>query len=123
MRSAPGFALLETVFAWAILCMAITGLVIILNTSLETANTLNQERDIRHELESRLARLRVDLRREFREQSTHRGVIYVEEIFPEDIATSDHTVLEGYKRIKVTAKWQDRHGSQQREASFLVFTP
>lgn len=123
MRSTSGFALLETVFAWAILSMAIVGLVIVLKTSLETANTLHRERDIRQELENRLARLRIDPRGEFRDESAHGGVTYIEEIFPEDVATSNHTVLEGYKRIKATAKWRDHRGPQQRDASFLVFAP
>ncbi len=121
--STSGFALLETVFAWAILAMAIIGLIIVLKTSLETANRSQRERDIHQELENRLARLRVDPRTEFREESTHLGVTYIEETFPENVIKFDHSALNGYRRIKVTAKWQDRHGPQQRDASFLVFAP
>lgn len=123
MRSTSGFALLETVFAWAILAVAVTGLIIVLKTSLETANRSHQEREIQHQLESRLARLQIDPRKEFREELTHLGVTYIEESFPADDLKSDYSRLSGYRRIKVTAKWQDQRGPQQRDASFLVFAP
>jgi len=116
-----GFTLLETIIALGIFATAIMGLLITLKISVDTAKTLRREREIRHELENRLARLRIDPRREFRQESSLDpiGVTYIEEIVPEQIVKSDHTVLEGYRRIRVIAKWQ----GQQREASFLLFAP
>lgn len=116
------FTLLETVIALGILASAIMGLLITLNTSLEAAKALRREREIRNELENRLARLRVDARKEFRQEfpPDKMGVRYVEEIVPEKVIRSDHTVLEGYQRIRVIAKWYE---DEEREASFLIFAP
>ncbi|PWU07620.1 MAG: hypothetical protein C5B47_05825 [Verrucomicrobia bacterium] len=124
-RIAFGFTLLETVIALGILATAIMGLLITLKSTVDTVKTLQQESEIRHELENRLARLQIETRRELHQESAPNpsGISYIEEISPQDVIKSDHTTLNGYRRLKVTAKWEDQRGSQQREASFLVFAP
>jgi type II secretory pathway pseudopilin PulG len=122
--SSAGFTLLETVIAFGILASAIMGLLITLKTSVDAAKTLQRETEVRNGLENRLARLRLNPRSEFRQESSadKTGVTYIEEVVPEKVIKSDYTVLSGYRRIRVTAKWQDPH-IEEREASFLVFVP
>ena len=126
MCRTSAFTLLETMIALGVLTFAVTGLLMTLETSVDAAKVLRWEAGVRHELENRLARLRVDARKEFRQEfpPDEKGVTYVEEIVPERVIKSDHTVLEGYRRIQVTAKWQggDRE-VEEREASFLIFVP
>jgi hypothetical protein len=84
MRSRCRFELLESIFAWSILAMAVTGLIIVFKTSLETAGTSQREREVRRELENRIAQLKSETHKEFRQESTsdRSDVIYIEKISP-----------------------------------------
>lgn len=120
------FTLVETLIALGILAFAVMGLLMALSNAVDAARILRREAAVRQEMENHLAKLQWDGRREFREEfpADEVGVTYIDEIVPEEVVRADHTVLDGYRRLRVTARWRGAgRQPEERQASFLVFSP
>lgn len=112
--------------ALAILAFAVIGLLAALNTAVDAARVLRREAQVRQCLENRLTHLRLDPKKNLRREipADESGVSYIEEIKAEQVANSDRTLLDGYQRISVVARWRNNSGQpEEREASFLALVP
>ena len=112
--------------ALAILAFAVIGLLAALNTAVDAARVLRREASVRQRLENRLTQLRLDPKQNLRRETPadESGVSYLEEIKAEQVTKADRTLLDGYQRIRVVARWRNNAGQpEEREASFLALAP
>lgn len=123
MRCNRGFTLAETLIALGVFTFAVLGIVLSLDAVVDVARATQRESAIRAELQSRLAVLSNLPIREHRFESPPSvdGVIYIESVLPEVLRKSDATLVSGFYRFSVTAKWLDRGVPQEWELSHLEF--
>lgn len=119
------FTIAETLVALAVFSFAVLGVATALNTTIDAARTVQRESLIRAELQSRLAILSNRPAREFTFESppTVEGVIFLESLVPEVVRKEDATLLPGFWKVSVTAKWLDRGETQEWEMSHLEYRP
>lgn len=118
-----GFTLLEVLVALGIFAMGVLGLMLALQATVQGATSVQRENEIRAQLESRLARLSVGPLQEFAEGTEFEGTSYGEEVLREEVTNSEATVLNGFWRVRVVARWQQEGAEQEWVASHLVYQP
>lgn len=125
LASHHGFTIAETLVALAVFSFAVLGIAYALDASIGAARTMQRESLIRGELQSRLAMLSNRPTREYSAESPANAdaVIYEESMRPEVIRTEDATLLSGFWKLSVVAKWLDRGEAQEWELSHLEYRP
>lgn len=118
-----GFTILEVMAAVAIFCIAVLGLLLALQTTVDASRQVQRQKAIRSELQNRLARLSLPPFKEFRNETSTHGVNYQEEIRPEVVAARDSSAVSGFWRILVKAEWNDGGQPLTWEASHLAYAP
>jgi prepilin-type N-terminal cleavage/methylation domain-containing protein len=116
-----GFTLFEVLIAVGIFAFAAMGLMMALDASLDGARSTQREADVRNGLENRLARYSSGPLRAGEDDEEENGVQYHAEIGREEVTKSDRTILRGFWRVRVTAKWSDSRGPQQWTLSHLLY--
>jgi type II secretory pathway component PulJ len=125
LRRVRGFTIAETLVALAVFSFSVLGIVLALDATIDAARTMQRESLIRGELQSRLAILSNRPAREFsaKADANADGVTYQETVIPEQIRQEDATVLTGFWKVSVTARWMDRGEPQEWELSHLEYRP
>jgi prepilin-type N-terminal cleavage/methylation domain-containing protein len=120
-KSLRGFTLFEVLIAVGIFAFAAMGLMMALDASLDGARSTQREADVRSGLENRLSRYSSGPLRAGEDDEDENGVHYHAEIGREEVTKSDRTILRGFWRIRVTAKWSDSRGAQEWSLSHLLY--
>ena len=125
LRRVRGFTIAETLVALAVFSFSVLGIVMALDATIGAARTMQRESLIRGELQSRLAILSNRPAREFSAKADVNadGVTYQEIVIPEQIQQENATVLAGFLKVSVTARWMDRGEPQEWELSHLEYRP
>jgi len=120
-----GFTIAETLVALAVFSFSVLGIGLALDATIGAARTMQRESLIRTELQSRLAVLSNRPPREFQAEAPANAdaVTFSESIRPEVVRKDDATLLAGFWKVSVTAKWMDRGESQEWELSHLEYKP
>lgn len=118
-----GFTLFEVLIALAVFAIAVTGLAIAIESGIRAALDTRSAAAARDVLESRLAVCLADPpmgAERIIEASTNNGVRVREVMQPQELKTTNDTILPGMWRVSITAEW----GSGQKEtADFLLYRP
>ncbi len=118
-----GFTLLETLIAVGIFAFAALGLLAALDGAVSAAVMVQRQAAVRGQIESLTARMAVG---PFQEGSTNvmiNGVEYEQEIAREELRSRDNTILPGYWRLRVVAKWNEGGQEQEWTVSHLEYFP
>jgi len=120
-----GFTIAETLVALAVFIFAVLGVSLALDATITAARTMQRESLIRTELQSRLAVLSNRPAVEFSAEAPANAdaVTFSESIRPEIIRTEDATLLPGFWKLSVVAKWMDGGEAQEWELSHLEYNP
>ena len=117
------FTLLEVLVAMGIFALAVLGLLHALNVTVDTARDIQRQKEIRRNLESRVARLSGNPLNPFSSTDEQKGVLYTEEVRPEPLKSRDLAILSGYWIVKVRAEWRDGADSRSWSIFHLVWNP
>lgn len=117
------FTLLEVLVASGIFCFAVLGLLFGMHVAVEASRSVQMQKAVRSQLESRLARLSVPPLREYHGKNEQDGVAYREEITREEVRADGVPDVRGYWRVRVMAQWKENGAEQNWEASHLAWSP
>ena len=122
---AGGFTLFEVLVALGIFCLAIIGLLFACNSALDAAREVRFEAAVRRLLEDRVAELEGmdagDYAQAF--DSALPGVAIHESISRETVVDHERTILEGFWKVAVQARWVRDGEERSLEAEFLRYEP
>jgi prepilin-type N-terminal cleavage/methylation domain-containing protein len=121
--SREAFTLLEVLVAMGIFALAVLGLLHALNVTVDTARDIARQKEIRRNVESRMARLSGVTLNPFSATTENAGVRYTEEVRPEPIKSQNLTVIPGYWIVKVRADWRDGADERNWSVSHLIWNP
>lgn len=120
-----GFTIAETLVALAVFSFSVLGVSMALDATITAARTMQRESLIRTEIQSRLAILSNRPAQEFQSESppNAEGVVFEDSIRPETVRTEDATILAGFWKLAVKARWMDGGEAQEWELSHLEYRP
>ena len=121
--SREAFTLLEVLVAMGIFALAVLGLLHALNVTVDTARDIARQKEIRRNVESRIACLSGVTLNPFSATTEDSGVRYTEEVRPEPIKSQNLTVIPGYWIVKVQADWRDGADERSWSVSHLIWNP
>lgn len=107
--------------AVGIFAVAVMGLMLALEATLDGARATQREAEVRDGLANRLARATVGPLRDVSEEDREGGVIYRTRIDREEVTNAERTLLRGFWRVRVTAEWTAAGEPQTWTASHLVY--
>ncbi len=122
-RGRAAFTLLETLVAVGVFGMAALGLLAALGGTVDASRAVQRQAEIRNVMENLLAGLSLGPFTESQTDVTIDGAVYRQEVVREELQNNEKTILPGYWRVRVTAKWQEAGQPQEWTASHLEFRP
>ncbi len=111
-----GYVMFEIVIAVAIFSLAITGIVVALNASIDAALLVRQEAEMLTKLQNRLEEARFQPMEEGTfadEEPDPQGVLFYREMEPLEFETEDEVIIDDIWRLRIIAEWQDPTGKKQ----------
>ena len=128
-RIAPresAFTLFEVMIALGVFVIAVTGLAMALETSIQAALDARQRSLARMQLESRLAIAMADPPANGRrviEARDNNGIRVEETFVPYEVKSTNGTIVPGLWKLKVVADSGDRNAKGQETAEILIYKP
>lgn len=118
-----GFILFEIVIAIGIFMIAITGIVVALNTIIDSSLAVRKENAILVKMETRLAEARYLPLQEGSfpdEEPDADGVLFTRVVTPVEMQNKDGITLNNIFRVQVVANWQDGIRKESQTAEIYV---
>lgn len=111
--------------AMGVFGIAVIGMMLALNGALDAARAARLDQFVRTEMDSRLAQLEALAPRELTRtvELDSPRITMVESVHREEVKKSDSTVLSGFWRVSVQARWHLGVENREETASFLVYAP
>lgn len=123
MLKSAAFTLFEVLMAMGIFALVVIGAMAALNAALTAAREARIEQHARIQIENRLALLEGGPIQEIERvvETETPKMIFTETVKRENVVGQNSTVLNGFWRVRVVAKWKADNEERSMEASFLRF--
>lgn len=118
-----GFILLEVVIAIGVFMVAVTGIVVALNTIIDTSMVVRKENAILVKMETRLAEARFLPLQEGTfpdEEPDIDGVLFTRIVTPLELVNKDEVTLNNLFKVQMVATWMDGQRKETQTAEIYV---